>query len=249
MAQRRTGNVCETTKTKSGGRSCRGKLKDTILDWEADLPEVDAVVAEEHAKLADISLTLGTSLQIIPAGNFPTFVKRKKKSGAAAATKTEGQEKVESEDSIGKLVIVSLSATKHDKKADLRIYAKVDDVLRGLMSRLEIPIPKREIVIPILTSAHPLEDKKGRVNSVVRFTSYLMKLEKEESRKNSKPDLITDSKPDFITDSQTDSKADPLKISDSVPSEKEIYTKEEPSPFPTEVLINEPDVKRSKNDV
>ena len=226
MAQRLTGNVCEATK-RDGQRGCRGKLKDTILDWEADLPERDAAAAEEHAKMADLSLTLGTSLQIVPAGNFPTYVKRKRKKIAekerdqqrggeqrAGEKGNDGNDDTlkqsspvhnergdgnvhnclpstnvaEVRDGLaeGKLVIVSLSKTKHDKKADLRIYAKVDDVMRGLMSRLKIEIPPSEIVIPVLQSVHPLEDKKPRVNSVVRFTSSLDKIEKEELKKEMK---------------------------------------------------------------
>ena len=256
MAQRLTGNVCETTK-KNGGRSCRGKLKDTILDWEADLPEVDAAAAEEHSKMADLSLTLGTSLQIVPAGTFPTYVKRRKKNmenckktkegegggdigdgcgegGGSVLTDASRNELMDESttqlvdsgadgvvdgsahdagtdkccdisangngDDVkdtsdkqpleeGKLVIVSLSKTKHDKKADLRIYAKVDDVMRGLMSRLDLDIPEREIVIPILESKQPLEDKKGRVHSVVRFNSSIGKLEMKEEKK-----IITDEK-------------------------------------------------------
>jgi hypothetical protein len=76
-------------------------------------------------------------------------------------------------------VIVSLSKTKHDKKADLRIYAKVDEVMEGLLSRLKMEIPASELVIPILESTHPLEDKKPRVRSIVRFTSSVDKLEAE----------------------------------------------------------------------
>lgn len=156
MAQRYTGNVCDVS--KSGGRSCRGKLKDMILDWEADLPLKDIIAAEEHSKIADLHLTLGTSLQIVPAGNLPTLSKKNN----------------------GKLVIVSLSKTKHDKKADIRIYAKVDDVMSGLMERLSIPIPKSEIMVPILESIHLLEDKKPRVTSIIKFQSCFEKLEKDK---------------------------------------------------------------------
>jgi len=156
MAQRYTGNVCDVV--KKGGRACRGKLKDMILDWEADLPEKDIMAAEDNSKMADLNLTLGTSLQIVPAGNLPTL---SKKTG-------------------GKLVIVSLSKTKHDKKADIRIFARVDEVMEGLMRRLGIDIPKSEIVIPILKSQHPLQDKRPRPNSVVKFYSMIDQLKKEE---------------------------------------------------------------------
>ena len=35
--------------TKSGGRPCRGKLHDNILDWEHNLPERDLQMAEMHS--------------------------------------------------------------------------------------------------------------------------------------------------------------------------------------------------------
>lgn len=32
------------------GRSCRGKLTDTILDWEANLPEDDLEMSDYHSR-------------------------------------------------------------------------------------------------------------------------------------------------------------------------------------------------------
>lgn len=36
--------------TRSTGRPCRGKLFDTILDWEANLPAGDLDMAEYHSR-------------------------------------------------------------------------------------------------------------------------------------------------------------------------------------------------------
>uniref|UniRef100_A0A2K6H017 protein acetyllysine N-acetyltransferase n=1 Tax=Propithecus coquereli TaxID=379532 RepID=A0A2K6H017_PROCO len=68
---------------------------------------------------ADLSVTLGTSLQIRPSGNLPL------------ATKRRG----------GRLVIVNLQPTKHDRHADLRIHGYVDDVMTRLMEHLGLEIP------------------------------------------------------------------------------------------------------------
>lgn len=57
---------------------------------------------------ADLCLCLGTSLQILPCGNMP--LKAKKNPG-------------------GRIVIVNLQKTRLDKHADLRLYARVDDVM------------------------------------------------------------------------------------------------------------------------
>uniref|UniRef100_A0A5F5PFN2 protein acetyllysine N-acetyltransferase n=1 Tax=Equus caballus TaxID=9796 RepID=A0A5F5PFN2_HORSE len=71
---------------------------------------------------ADLSITLGTSLQIRPSGNLPL------------ATKRRG----------GRLVIVNLQPTKHDRHADLRIHGYVDEVMTRLMKHLGLEIPAWE---------------------------------------------------------------------------------------------------------
>lgn len=76
---------------KPGGRSCRGKLQDTILDWEAELPYRDLEHAQRHSREADLSLCLGSTMQIIPSGNLPLGAKKNK----------------------GRFVICNLQPTKH----------------------------------------------------------------------------------------------------------------------------------------
>ncbi|XP_032108128.1 NAD-dependent protein deacetylase sirtuin-6 isoform X2 [Sapajus apella] len=96
-----------------------GELRDTILDWEDSLPDRDLALADEASRNADLSITLGTSLQIRPSGNLPL------------ATKRRG----------GRLVIVNLQPTKHDRHADLRIHGYVDEVMTRLMKHLGLEIP------------------------------------------------------------------------------------------------------------
>ncbi|XP_013807449.1 NAD-dependent protein deacylase sirtuin-6 isoform X2 [Apteryx mantelli] len=98
----------------------KGKLRDTILDWEDSLPDRDLMLADEACRKADLSITLGTSLQIKPSGNLPLITKKRG----------------------GKLVIVNLQATKHDRQADLRIHAYVDDVMTKLMKHLGLEVPE-----------------------------------------------------------------------------------------------------------
>eukprot|EP00058_Branchiostoma_floridae_P024402 XP_002609892.1 hypothetical protein BRAFLDRAFT_125988 [Branchiostoma floridae] len=117
MALKPTGGQC--TQVKARGR-CRGKLHDTILDWEDSLPEKDLTLADEHSRRADVALVMGSSLQIVPSGNLPLLTKRRG----------------------GKLVIINLQASKHDKHADLRIHGYVDEVMSMVMNRLGINIPK-----------------------------------------------------------------------------------------------------------
>ncbi|XP_068836568.1 NAD-dependent protein deacylase sirtuin-6 isoform X4 [Capricornis sumatraensis] len=118
MGLKPTGRLCTVAKSR-GLRACRGELRDTILDWEDSLPDRDLTLADEASRSADLSITLGTSLQIRPSGNLPL------------ATKRRG----------GRLVIVNLQPTKHDRHADLRIHGYVDEVMTRLMKHLGLEIP------------------------------------------------------------------------------------------------------------
>lgn len=120
VGQKYVGGDCMAT--RSNGRNCRGKLKDFVLDWEGELPDSDLSLSDSHSVLADLSIVMGSTLQIIPAGNMPTYTKKY--------------------DQKGKLVICNLQPTKHDKKADLNIHTYVDDVMEMLMKNLGLEIPQ-----------------------------------------------------------------------------------------------------------
>ncbi|CAL1288296.1 unnamed protein product [Larinioides sclopetarius] len=121
VGQKYTGHYCPVP--KSNGRRCRGKLYDTILDWEDELPFRDLDLAEFNSRKADLSICLGTTLQIIPSGNLPILTK---KSG-------------------GKLVICNLQPTKHDKSADLIIHGYIDDIMIKLAKILDVEIPEYKV--------------------------------------------------------------------------------------------------------
>ncbi|PIK43703.1 putative NAD-dependent protein deacetylase sirtuin-6-like [Apostichopus japonicus] len=111
-----TGKVCSQMKSRG---KCRGKLRDTILDWEDALPETDLELADKYSREADLSICLGTSLQIVPSGTLPLL------------TKKNG----------GKLAIVNLQPTRYDKRADVRIFGYVDEVMSKVMTQLGVNIP------------------------------------------------------------------------------------------------------------
>ncbi|XP_054619811.1 NAD-dependent protein deacetylase sirtuin-6 isoform X2 [Dunckerocampus dactyliophorus] len=90
MGLKPTGRYCDVVRSR-GLRACRGKFISTILDWEDALPDRDLNKADNASRLADLALTLGTSLQIKPSGDLPLVTKRKG----------------------GKVVIVNLQPTKH----------------------------------------------------------------------------------------------------------------------------------------
>ncbi|KPP57714.1 NAD-dependent protein deacetylase sirtuin-6-like [Scleropages formosus] len=109
---------------------------------------------------ADLALTLGTSLQIRPSGNLPLATKRKG----------------------GKLVIVNLQPTKHDKHADLRIHGYVDEVMIQLTELLGLDIPVW--TGPTLCESSAVDVKLGPLAfPKVEVKSEEVKSEAEEDKK------------------------------------------------------------------
>ncbi|XP_021355228.1 NAD-dependent protein deacetylase sirtuin-6-like isoform X2 [Mizuhopecten yessoensis] len=143
MGLKLTGNSC--LKTKARGNVCRGMARDTILDWEDALPERDMDLGDLNSRKADVSLCLGTSLQIIPSGNLPLLTRKKH----------------------GKLIIVNLQPTKHDRHADLRINTYVDDVMTQLCQILGVEIPEYEEPVINLGSIHTVKGEK-KLNVLIR---------------------------------------------------------------------------------
>nr|XP_043628763.1 NAD-dependent protein deacetylase SRT1-like [Erigeron canadensis] len=97
---------------------CGAKLKDSVLDWEDELPPTEMDAAEKHCRMADIVLCLGTSLQITPACNLPLKSVRKG----------------------GKMVIVNLQKTPKDNKASVVLRGFVDKVMAGVLQLLNMHI-------------------------------------------------------------------------------------------------------------
>jgi len=133
VGEKYTGQDCPAYRTD--GRKCRGKLRDFVLDWEANLPDADLTLSDTHSMMADLSIVMGSTLQIIPAGNMPTYTKKYQKNG--------------------KLVICNLQPTKHAKKADLNIFTYIDDIMRLLMKKLDLKI----------TDYNPAQDPIRRVRN------------------------------------------------------------------------------------
>lgn len=100
------------------GRPCRGFLRDTILDWEDELPLTELENAEIHSEEADLFICMGTTLQINPVGQMP-FKKRTVRP---------------------KVVIINLQATKYDSKAELVIHSRIYEVCKQLCLLLGITI-------------------------------------------------------------------------------------------------------------
>ncbi|KAK4881423.1 hypothetical protein RN001_004742 [Aquatica leii] len=178
VGQKLLGKTCPSSLLAR--RGCRGKIQDTVLDWEASLPDDDLVMADYHSSVADLSIALGTTLQIVPSGNLPTF------------TKKYG----------GRLAIINLQPTKHDKKADLIINMYADEVLSKLMKCLGLEIPeyseeldptksKNDDIIEWNYLRPNISDMKAMYNTHVKKFKQL-KLEKKLKRESD--DIKTEDK-------------------------------------------------------
>jgi len=102
---------------------CSSTLHDSIINFGESLPEKELTSSFEHAEKADVCLVLGSSLRVTPAADIPATV---------------GQHG-------GKLVIGNLQPTPLTSLAKLNIHALCDDLMRGLMAKLDIPIPEWEL--------------------------------------------------------------------------------------------------------
>ena len=100
--------------------ACGGDLHDSIINFGESLPEKALDDAFAHAERADVCISLGSSLRVVPAADVPARVGRK---------------------AGGKLIIVNLQATPLDGDAALLIRAKCDDVMRLLLEKLGAPTP------------------------------------------------------------------------------------------------------------
>lgn len=100
-------------------RPCRGFLRDTVLDWDHELPDSELEPSEKHVKKSQLVICMGTTLQINPIGQLP-FVGKK---GPGFSRK---------------VVIINLQKTRFDKKADLVIHEYVDIVSKKLCELLSL---------------------------------------------------------------------------------------------------------------
>ncbi|KAF4117825.1 NAD-dependent protein deacetylase sirtuin-6 [Onychostoma macrolepis] len=197
MGLKPTGRYCDVTRSR-GLRSCRGKLISTILDWEDSLPDRDLNRADEACRRADLALTLGTSLQIKPSGDLPLLTKR----------------------TGGKLVIVNLQPTKHDKHAHLRIHGYVDEVMGQLMKLLGLEVPE--------WAGPTLCESSGGDQDILPFGAWKkevkieLKIEENKhsvpkKRKKSKQDCEINCKKDVKVEEETKEEEKEAAFSDSRP--------------------------------
>jgi len=134
LTTHKTGRKC----VKEG---CSGDLRDTIINFGEFLDPDIVKRANEHVKLTDVMVVIGSSLTVGSASCYPLSVVKDKKKGKKT------------------LIIINRQPTPLDKYATLKIGASIDDVFRIVVRELELEVPSF-IIDRYLTITHQ-EIEKG----------------------------------------------------------------------------------------
>ncbi|KAF7636599.1 Deacetylase sirtuin-type domain-containing protein [Meloidogyne graminicola] len=165
-----TGRYCENLK-------CKGTLRDTALDWEDKLPEPDYRISQEFVRKADLFLCLGTTLQIKPVGDMPLICKRNG----------------------GKFVTINLQKTQHERKADLIINAKLDDVFHRVCNSLGVQLENVEENKQLNNTNFLVKDKLINNLTIEKSEIFEEKIKRQRKRRiTSSDELIKDNNKKII---------------------------------------------------
>ena len=95
--------------------NCGGRLISSIVNFGDPLPEDELTEAMRRSQNADVFFVIGSSLVVSPAANMPGLAKR---NGS-------------------KLIILNLGETPYDKKADLRFFQDINDMLIPIVEKVK----------------------------------------------------------------------------------------------------------------
>ena len=141
---------------------CKSKLKDTIINFGENLPDKAWDSAEYNAEKGDLCLAMGSSLTVTPAADLPKLIGKKGKK----EIEKYGDGKKNAKYISHHLCIVNLQRTPLDKYCQLRIFAKCDDVMKLLMEKLGIKIPKwyltRFVRLNVSKTVKPAANEKAK---------------------------------------------------------------------------------------
>ena len=93
--------------------ACGGRLISSVVNFGDPMPQGELTLAEEHARRCDLMLALGSSLAVQPAASL---VGRALRSGAS-------------------VVLVNKGKTPYDRKATLRVWAGIGEVIPPAVER------------------------------------------------------------------------------------------------------------------
>jgi len=145
---KRTGRMC--TVPQCGGALCR-----TVVNFGQSLPELTWEAAQDNADACDVMLSLGSSLTVTPAADLCAQI------GEAFVNEILVNQYDPNANRTPKhhLVVVNLQKTPMDNICSLRIFAKIDDVMVGLMRELSMPIPEWRLQRLLKVAVAPIDGR------------------------------------------------------------------------------------------
>jgi len=144
LSDKRTGRKC--TVPLCGGVLCR-----TVVAFGQNLPERTFERAQNNADACDVMLSLGSSLTVTPAADMCEQVGEASMDEFARGVAQRHH-----------LVVVNLQQTPMDHLCSLRIFAKIDDVMIGLMRELQLDIPEWHLQRLLKLEVAPMANSKSK---------------------------------------------------------------------------------------
>mmetsp|Transcript_33053 Transcript_33053/g.52945 ORF Transcript_33053/g.52945 Transcript_33053/m.52945 type:complete len:193 (+) Transcript_33053:1266-1844(+) len=106
-----TGRLCDDDK-------CKGKLRDSIISFGENLPEVELNKSHQEAAKADLNIVIGSSMRVEPACSLPF-------------SNTNGKRFV---------CLINLQKTPYDNRCTLRVWAKCDEFFKLVMQEMNMEV-------------------------------------------------------------------------------------------------------------
>lgn len=100
---------------------CEGRLISSIINFGDPMPEDELDESMRRSAASDVFFVIGSSLVVTPAADMPGIAKKK---GA-------------------KLIILNQGETPYDKKADLRFFDDIADVLPPILEKVKKKVKKK----------------------------------------------------------------------------------------------------------
>jgi len=133
--------------------SCGGGFMDSGIDFGQPLPMKHLCMAEQHSKLCDFSLVVGSSMRVAPASELPfrhnvAKDNESKESNESNESKKENEPKPQNFIGLGpkasrtlpKCCIVNMMDTPKDHLASIRSYGKSDLFFYYLMKKMNLTV-------------------------------------------------------------------------------------------------------------
>lgn len=178
VGHRTTGRSCE----KEG---CRGRLRDTVLDWEQALPDEEVDKSIDFARTADLVICLGSSLRIVPAADIPFMMKY---GPPAAKADKKGKNKVGAEEA-GETIVEAPSDARPSAVDGVNSIVKPETTEQSAEPSLKIEEHASTALLEDVTGTISTPDQHSTNNEININNGKVVIINLQETPKDSLSDL------------------------------------------------------------